>query len=107
MYPKKWTARITSYNVCYTKLLRPLPGVSVVVKGTSTGAATDFDGKYSVNALESNVLVFSYIGFSTQEITVSSQITINVILEEVAAELNEVVIVGYGTQRKATRNNFV
>ncbi len=86
---------------------QPLPGVSVVVKGTSTGAATDFDGKYSVNALESDVLVFSYIGFSTQEITVSSQITINVILEEVAAELNEVVIVGYGTQRKATLTGAV
>ena len=86
---------------------QPLPGVSVLVKGTSTGAASDFDGNYSVNASASDILVFSYIGFVTQEIAVANQTTINVLLEEDTAQLDEVVVVGYGTQKKATLTGAV
>ena len=79
----------------------PLPGVNVIIKGTTTGASTDFDGNYSLNDVPMNsVLVFSYIGFQTQEIIVTSNVAINVILEEDAESLDEIVVIGYGTQKK-------
>ena len=81
----------------------PLPGASVVVKGTTYGTQTDFDGNYTLNDVAADaVLVFSYIGFSAQEIAVNGQTTINVVLEENASELDEVVVVGYGTQNRRT-----
>ena len=79
----------------------PLPGVSVIQKGTSRGASTDFDGNYSVELTSGEkTLVFSYLGFKTVEIPVKGRTTIDVNLEEDIASLDEVVIVGYGTQRK-------
>lgn len=78
----------------------PLPGVNVVVKGTATGAATDFDGNYQISVNNGDILVFSYIGFVTQEITYTGQSQINVQLAEDAAQLNEVVVTGYGSVRK-------
>jgi TonB-dependent starch-binding outer membrane protein SusC len=77
-----------------------LPGVSVLVKGTTTGTITDDNGKYSLSVPDANsTLVFSSVGFSTQEIAVGAKTTIDVILSEGSA-LQEVVVVGYGTQRK-------
>jgi TonB-linked SusC/RagA family outer membrane protein len=80
----------------------PLPGVNVVVKGTSIGASTDFDGNYSIK-LEGNdaILSFSYIGFVLKEVSVGTQSTINVALAEDVAALDEVVVVGYGSQKKS------
>ncbi len=78
-----------------------LPGVNVVVKGTTTGSVTDFDGNYSIVAPNANsVLVFTYLGFTTQEISVSGKSQIDVSMTEDAALLDEVVVVGYGTQIK-------
>ncbi|NHF60591.1 TonB-dependent receptor [Flavobacteriaceae bacterium TP-CH-4] len=80
----------------------PLPGASIVVKGTNTGAVSDFDGNYSIAVPEdANTLVFSYVGYATQEVAINGQSTINVTLVEDAEALREVVVVGYGTQRKA------
>jgi iron complex outermembrane receptor protein len=78
----------------------PLPGVNVFIKGTTTGTATDFDGNYQININSGDILVFSYIGFVTQEITYTGQSPINVELTEDAAQLNEVVVTGYGSVRK-------
>lgn len=78
----------------------PLPGASVVVKGTTTGTQTDFDGNYTLEVAGDGVLVFSYIGFQTQEVPINDQSTINITMAEDAAKLDEVVVVGYGTQRK-------
>ncbi|MCK7589054.1 SusC/RagA family TonB-linked outer membrane protein [Subsaxibacter sp. CAU 1640] len=75
----------------------PVPGVNVIIKGTSTGTTTDFDGKYSINVKTGDVLVFSYIGYKTQEITYNNQSTINISLAEDTAKLDEVVVIGYGT----------
>ncbi|WP_190809975.1 SusC/RagA family TonB-linked outer membrane protein [Flagellimonas sp. S3867] len=76
----------------------PLPGASVLVKGTTNGTQSDFDGNYSLNDVDNgSVLVFSYIGFSTQEISYNGQATINVTLQEDAQALDEVVIIGYGS----------
>lgn len=79
----------------------PIPGVTVLVKGTSKGTATDFDGNYSIMADAGDVLSFSYIGFTTKEVAVTGEETLNVVLEENVDALEEVVVVGYGTQRKS------
>ena len=79
----------------------PLVGVNVLVKGTTNGTMTDLDGNYSISNLRQGaVLVFSSIGFASQEIAVGSQKTINVQLKDDSAFLDEVVVVGYGTARK-------
>lgn len=76
----------------------PLPGASVVVKGTTTGAQTDFDGNYTISNIGENAtLVFSYIGYKAQEVVVGNQTTINITLSEDAEALTEVVVIGYGT----------
>jgi len=78
----------------------PLIGVNVQVKGTSTGTITDLNGKYSLQSLGSqSVLVFSYVGFLPQEVTVGNQRTINVTLREDTKNLDEVIVVAYGTQK--------
>ncbi|KAF0199485.1 MAG: TonB-dependent receptor [Bacteroidetes bacterium] len=76
-----------------------LPGVTVLVKGTSTGTVTDLDGKYRLNAT-GDVLVFSFVGFSKQEVTIGNQSTINVVLLEDAKMLDELVVIGYGAVKK-------
>jgi TonB-linked SusC/RagA family outer membrane protein len=77
-----------------------LPGVSVLIKGTSTGTATDVDGNYSINVDGAEtVLVYSYLGFQTIELPVGNRNTINVSLEEAAAELTEVVVTALGIER--------
>ena len=79
----------------------PLPGVNVVVKGTTTGSVTNTDGNYQITAPGMNsILEFSYVGYLTQDIEVGSQTSISVVLEEDVLGLEEVVVVGYGTQRK-------
>ncbi len=85
-------------NVSEATSNSPLPGVGIIIKGTIKGAATDFDGNYSIdNVKPGDVLVFSYIGFNTQEITVGTNSTINVAMVESAESLDEVVVIGYGT----------
>lgn len=85
----------------------PLPGVNVIVENTNHGVQTDFDGNYSIAASEGQHLVFSYIGFATQRIAVANKQVINVKLIEDAAALDEVVVVGYGTQSKRTLTDNV
>ncbi|CAZ97649.1 SusC/RagA family TonB-linked outer membrane protein [Zobellia galactanivorans] len=79
---------------------QPLPGVNVLVKGTTVGTVADFDGNYAIKAPEGATLEFSYLGFITQSVQVSKQTTINVVLEEDVALLEEVVVIGYGTSTK-------
>lgn len=80
----------------------PLPGASIIEKGTPNGATTDFDGNYTISLADENaVLTVSYIGFKTQEVAVSGQSEIDITLQEDAAGLEEVVVVGYGSQKKS------
>ena len=79
----------------------PLPGVSILVKGTSTGTTTDANGSYKLNAPANAVLVFSFVGYSPKEITVGNQSVVDVSLELDNRQLNEVVVVGYGTVKKS------
>ncbi len=79
----------------------PIPGVNIIIANTTTGTATDFDGNYVITVSDGDVLQFSYIGFITQNIPFEGQSTLNVTLQEDAALLDEVVVVGYGTQKKS------
>lgn len=79
----------------------PLPAVNVVEKGTSNGASSDFDGNYSIKVSESATLVFSYLGFSSKEVLVSGQNTINVALGEDTSQLDEVVVTALGIRKDA------
>lgn len=85
----------------------PLPGVNVLEKGTQNGTVTGFDGDYSLEVADGATLIFSYVGFKTQEIQVGGQTTINVTLEEDAAKLDEVIVVGYGSTTKQDRTGAV
>ncbi|TYP73483.1 SusC/RagA family TonB-linked outer membrane protein [Aquimarina intermedia] len=76
----------------------PLPGVNIVIKNTSSGTQTDFDGLYTISSAEGSILVFSYLGFADKEVAVSSNATINVQLEASAAELEEVVVTALGVK---------
>jgi TonB-linked SusC/RagA family outer membrane protein len=78
----------------------PLPGVNVTIKGTKTATTTGFDGQYSIKASPNDVLVFSFIGYKNGEITVGNQSKVDVALGEDSNKLNEVVVIGYGTQKK-------
>ncbi|MDP3470342.1 MAG: TonB-dependent receptor [Algoriphagus sp.] len=79
---------------------QPLPGVTVLVKGTTIGTVTELDGSYTLTAPEGAVLVFSFVGYVVQEINVGNQSIIDVTLREDQTSLEEVVVVGYGTQKK-------
>lgn len=78
----------------------PLPGVGVQVKGTQTGTTTDASGKFALSAPANATLVFTYIGYTTREVLLNNQTTINLELTESSQDLEAVVVVGYGTQRK-------
>lgn len=78
----------------------PIPGSSIVVKGTSNGAASDFDGKFNIDASSSATLIVSYIGYHKLEVDVNGRTSIDIVLEEDVAQLDEVVVTGYGTTKK-------
>ncbi len=77
----------------------PLPGVNIIVKGSNSGAQTDFDGVYSLQVSEGSTLLFTYLGFADQEVTVGAQKTINVQLEPTASQLEEIVVTALGVNR--------
>ena len=80
-----------------------MPGVSVVIRGTTIGVATDIDGYYSISDVTpASVLVFSFVGLQTQEVLVGDRTTIDVVMQEEAIGLDEIIVVGYGSQVKAT-----
>ncbi len=80
---------------------QPLPGVAVVVTGTTSGTVTDFDGKYSLNVGDAKKLTFSFIGFTSQTVDIAGRGTINTQMKSDSKELDDVVVVGYGTMKKS------
>ncbi len=78
----------------------PLPGVNIIVKGTTNGTQTDFDGKFSINAKTGDVLSFTYVGLKSQEVTVGTSNTLNVTMQEDASVLDEVVVTALGIKRE-------
>ena len=86
---------------------QPLPGASVIVKNTSKGATTDLDGNYVIKASSNDILVFSFVGYESKEITVGTESTINITLIEENKTLEEVVVIGYGTQKRKNLTSIV
>ncbi len=93
--------RLISGKVTSASDALPLPGASVSIKGTGIGVSTNFDGLYQIKVKATDVLVFSYVGFITLEKKVENLNTISVILEEDTAQLEEVIIMGYGTRKRS------
>ncbi len=86
----------------------PLPGVSIIIKGTTTGTITDFDGKFNLVGVPADAtLVFSFVGMRTQEVETANQSSFNIVMEEDAIGIEEVVAIGYGTKSKATLTGAV
>jgi TonB-dependent starch-binding outer membrane protein SusC len=80
----------------------PIPGANILIKGTSLGTVSDMDGKFSMKVPSANsVLVVSFVGYQAQEVRLSGQTTVNVVLKELKAELDNIVVVGYGIQKKS------
>ena len=79
----------------------PIPGVNVIVLNTTRGTTTDFDGNYQIKVAEGEVLQFSYIGFLAQTKIIGKETNLNVSLIEDISQLDEVVVIGYGTQKKS------
>lgn len=93
--------RVITGTVTSTEDGLGVPGATVLVKGTTIGTATDIDGKYSISVpAGSNVLVFTFVGLRTQEVSIGNRTTINVALESDVTALGEVIVTGYGTQPK-------
>src|SRR5690606_1957332 len=84
-----------------------IPGATVIVEGTTTGTATDVDGNFSLDIPEGAILLISFIGYQSQRITIENQSTLNIVLEEDMSSLDEVVVVGYGTQKKVNLTGAV
>ena len=79
----------------------PLPGANVLIKGTSRGTTTDFDGKYTIKVSRGEEIEFSYVGLESLTFLIENQTVLNVALKDDVASLNEVIVIGYGTQKKA------
>ena len=79
----------------------PMIGVNVVIKGTTTGVITNTDGNYGIEASPDATLIFSFIGYNTEEITVGNQSVINVSLQPDVTQLQDIVVVGYGSMKKS------
>jgi len=91
---------ITVSGVVHDNEGETLPGVSVVVKGSTQGTVTDIDGNFEIRVSQGAILEFSYVGFQTQDIRITNQEHINVILNASTVGLDEVIVVGYGTQSR-------
>jgi len=78
----------------------PIVGANVLLDGQNSGTATDFDGNYTLSASQGDVLVFSYIGFETQQVVLNDQKSIQIVLSPNTSTLDEIVVIGYGTQKK-------
>lgn len=98
---------VTVRGVIYDDQGQPLPGASVMVKGTTQGTVTDLDGRYSLNVRPDQTLVVSFIGMKDQEIPVNGRTSINSALEDAATTLDDVVVVGYGAIKKANLTGAV
>lgn len=94
--------KITINGVVQDVYKQPLPGASIIVKGTSTGTTTDIDGKFSIEVKKGTVLEVNYIGFKSKRLQVTDLKEVTITLEEDNSQLEEVVVVGYGIQRKAS-----
>ena len=91
---------LVSGNVSDDETKQPIPGVTILVKDSTKGRTTDFDGNFSIEVSTTDILVVSYLGYLTQEIEVNDTLNFTLLLREDTSELDEVIVVGYGTKSK-------
>ena len=91
---------LVSGNVSDDETKQPIPGVTILVKDSTKGTTTDFDGNFSIEVSTTDILVVSYLGYLTQEIEVNDTLNFTLLLREDTSELDEVIVVGYGTKSK-------
>ena len=84
----------------------PMLGVNVMVKESNLGTQTDFDGNFSISAETGDTIVFSYVGMTTQEVTIGDSNNLNIVIEVDSQALDEIVVVGYGIQKKSDVDQF-
>lgn len=97
-----WAQTVVTGTVTDNQNIPPLPGSSVVEKGTTNGVTTDFDGNFSIEVADDATLIISYLGYAPpQEVTINGQSSISVQLLPDATQLEDVVVVGYGTQKRS------
>lgn len=102
-----FSQKIITGHVSAADGIGPLPAATIMIKNSSTGVTSDFDGNYSITVNVGDVLVFSFIGMVSQEVTVADQTEINVVLREDLSELDEIVVIGYGTVSKESLTGSV
>ena len=95
-----WSQATVSGTVTDQANASPLPGVNIIIKGTATGTTTDFDGNFSISTKNGDVLSFSYVGYKPQEIVYNGQPSLKIVLVEDTAQLDEIVLIGYGATTK-------
>ena len=100
-------AQTSSVRVTVSDSAGPIPGADVLIKGTTTGALTGVDGVATLNAKQGDVLVVSFLGYKSEEVTVDARNAYSVFLEPDAEELEETIVVGYGTQKKASLTSSI
>jgi len=100
MYSTAWAQTKPITGIVKDNTGEALIGVSVTVKGTTSGVSTDLNGGFKLNAAPGAILVFKFIGYKTKEVTLANQTTLSVLLESQSSALNEIVVVGYGTQKR-------
>jgi TonB-linked SusC/RagA family outer membrane protein len=104
---KKLPQKKTVKGIVKNNYGEPLPGASIIIQGTTNGVQTDFNGNYTIEVSDDTVLVFSYLGMTTKTIKVGGRSILNVVLNESAAALDEILIVGYGSQTKESLTGSV
>ncbi|WP_062059632.1 SusC/RagA family TonB-linked outer membrane protein [Aquimarina longa] len=92
----------TIKGTVYDTSNRPILGASILIKGTAKGTSTDFDGNYTIEAKEKDILEISYLGYITQEVQINTQTKLDIVLQNDVSELSEIIVVAYGTQKKET-----
>lgn len=92
----------TITGTIYDTTGRPIVGASILIKNTTKGTSSDFDGNYTIGANEKDILEISYVGFISQEIVVNEQTKINATLQEDVSQLEEIIVVAYGAQKRGT-----
>ena len=99
--------RMLTGTVYDESLKEALPGATVIIKGTTTGSTTDFDGKFQMNVTDGQILVISFVGYLDEEVSIEGQTSLDVQLTPDLTELDEIIVIGYGTQKKIDKTGAV
>ena len=101
IYSQEPSSRIITGKVTFAEDNQPVPGANIIIKGTTTGTVANANGEFSISAKPGDILVISFLGYNSAEITVGNQTNIDVLLTEEYTKLDEVVVIGYGQMKRS------